>query len=267
MAIAANEHGSRLVQTLLSGEAMRALLLSLLSLLFLSTACGDDGATSPDASSDSPDAATVDAEVDPTPDAAPVPPDAGPETLCGRLCATILTCFDEGGGGEECEAGCSADLADCSLDELGSLDSCSTLGCEEIVDCIVAVPCIDEGGKGGGCGDGTCDPDEDCAFCPDDCGACVCGDTTCSPGECATCAGDCPGGCVCPHDTCTAGELLDPGCDPCVGQVCAVDDYCCTTEWDGTCVGEAQKICGKDCGVEPPPVDGGVPDVDAMPSP
>lgn len=260
---------------------MRALPL-LPFLLSLLAACGDDSSTSPDANDPgSPDASTaIDAEP-PPPDAEP---DAGPETLCGRLCATIMTCFQEGPGGD-CEAECGADLADCSLDELNTLDGCSSLGCDTIIDCIIAVPCIDTG-KGGGCGDGSCDPDENCGLCPGDCGACVCGDTTCSPGECATCATDCPGGCVCPHDTCTVGELLDPGCDPCVGQVCAVDSYCCENDWDGTCVGEAETICGKDCPdvcgdgicapgeegtcpqdckVEPPPVDGGVPEVDAAP--
>jgi hypothetical protein len=241
---------------------MRALPLLLLSLLFIGSACGDDGGASPDAST-TPDGTAIDAASE-IPDAEPVPPDAGPTTLCGRLCAVIESCFEEGGGGKGCEDGCSEDLADCSLDELNTLDGCSSLGCKEIFECITAVGCVDTG-KGGGCGDGTCDPDENCGFCPEDCGACVCGDSTCSPGECATCAGDCPGGCVCPHDTCTVGELLDPGCDPCVGQVCAVDDYCCTTSWDETCVGEAQDICGKDCGVAPPPPDAGVPDVDAMP--
>ena len=42
------------------------------------------------------------------------------------------------------------------------------------------------------CGDTTCDPIEDCASCPDDCGSCEirCGDLVCDPGE--TCAGECP---------------------------------------------------------------------------
>lgn len=263
---------------------MRALPLLLLSLLLVTTACGDDGGAGTDASA-TPDGTEIDAASEP-PDAMPDPdPDAGPTSLCGRLCATIMTCFEQGPGGE-CEGECSADLADCTLDELGTLDGCSTLGCEQIFDCIVAVPCVDTG-KGSSCGDGTCDPDESCGLCADDCGACVCGDSTCSPGECATCAADCPGGCVCPHDTCTAGELLDPGCDPCVGQVCAVDSYCCENDWDETCVGEAESICGKDCpdvcgdgvcapGEEstcpqdckvepPPPEDAGVPEVDAAP--
>lgn len=47
------------------------------------------------------------------------------------------------------------------------------------------------------CGDATCNPVEDCANCPTDCGACeVCGDSVCSPSEtCSSCPGDCG---VCP---------------------------------------------------------------------
>jgi len=44
------------------------------------------------------------------------------------------------------------------------------------------------------CGDGTCDDDEDCGTCEDDCGACgpVCGDGICDIGEtCSTCGADC----------------------------------------------------------------------------
>jgi cysteine-rich repeat protein len=44
------------------------------------------------------------------------------------------------------------------------------------------------------CGDGTCQPNEDCAICPSDCGACTgtCGDFHCNSGETATnCPSDC----------------------------------------------------------------------------
>ena len=44
-----------------------------------------------------------------------------------------------------------------------------------------------------GCGDGTCDYDEDCVTCPQDCGECVCGDGVCdAPVEdCVNCPEDC----------------------------------------------------------------------------
>jgi len=29
--------------------------------------------------------------------------------------------------------------------------------------------------------------------------------------------------------------------------VCAIDDYCCDSEWDGICVNEAQDECGANC--------------------
>jgi hypothetical protein len=55
------------------------------------------------------------------------------------------------------------------------------------------------------CGDGTCDTDENCSTCPDDCGTCgaECGNGTCESGEdCSTCPGDC--------GTCGGG---DGGCE------------------------------------------------------
>jgi len=34
-----------------------------------------------------------------------------------------------------------------------------------------------------------------------------------------------------------------------VTQVCGSDPYCCTTSWDGVCVGEADTLCGAGCSV------------------
>jgi hypothetical protein len=242
---------------------MRA--LPILSILFVVlAACGGENPTNPDASGgdDDPDAMSI------VPDAAPVPPDAEPNStdpavVCVVLCGTIQQCFGGGGGpDEECVTFCNKDLADCTTEQVGTLAECADVGCRGLIDCVTAVECIDDGGKGSECGDGTCDPDEDCGTCAEDCGACVCGDSVCNLGECASCETDCPGGCVCPHDTCTVGEVLDPGCDSCVGQVCDVDSYCCETEWDGICVQQANSICGKECEIATPP-DGGVPEVDA----
>jgi hypothetical protein len=84
---------------------------------------------------------------------------------------------------------------------------------------------------GGSCGDGVCDDEsESCETCPVDCG------------ECGTCE----------HPLCEAGGPLDPGCDECVADVCAVDSFCCDVEWDDICIGEAEQICGIDCGGAPP---------------
>jgi hypothetical protein len=44
------------------------------------------------------------------------------------------------------------------------------------------------------------------------------------------------------------GTALTAGCDgtTCVDQVCALDDWCCTNEWDEFCVEKAEAIveCG-----------------------
>ncbi len=62
---------------------------------------------------------------------------------------------------------------------------------------------------------------------------------------CTVCGGD-PGDCCVPNGT--------PGCnDPdCEAAVCAVDAFCCETEWDTVCADEAEEVCAE-C-VPPPPV-------------
>ena len=69
---------------------------------------------------------------------------------------------------------------------------------------------------------------------------------------CPTVINDCvgnPGGGegTCDHDTCTEGGPLAPDCGTCAAAVCAVDDYCCTTAWDATCVGEVADNCAGGC--------------------
>ncbi len=130
------------------------------------------------------------------------------------------------------------------------------------------------------CGDGVCDVTEDCNTCPGDCGACgACAHDKCATGvaltsgcdPCVTqiCAVDsycctsswdsvcvdevlsvcglsCAGG-ACAHDKCVTGVALTSGCDPCVTQVCAVDDFCCNTDWDSICVDEVLSVCGLSC--------------------
>jgi len=54
--------------------------------------------------------------------------------------------------------------------------------------------------------------------------------------------GPCPPS-ECPHDKCTVGAPLAPTCDACVSQICAVDVYCCNTEWDAICVEEVRTVC------------------------
>jgi hypothetical protein len=58
---------------------------------------------------------------------------------------------------------------------------------------------------------------------------------------------------ACDHPVCSEGVALVDGCDvppltdSCVGAVCAADSFCCTTSWDGLCVGAVDDICGATC--------------------
>lgn len=52
---------------------------------------------------------------------------------------------------------------------------------------------------------------------------------------------------ACAHLVCTAGVALANGCHACVTQVCAADAFCCSTSWDGLCVGEVGSVCGLSC--------------------
>jgi hypothetical protein len=194
---------------------------------------GEDGATGADA------APPGDAD---TPD-----PDGGSANItatCTALCAKGEECFDVDET-YDCVSGCIAELgAMCSADEIAKLAACAALDCDSFESCVYTVPCM---GMEEYCGNGVCaDTEEDCWSCPEDCGDCFCGDGTCSPGECATCTADCPDGCYC-GDVCKIGPAHDPSCGDCQAEICAVDSYCCEFEWDGTCVGEAETVCGKDC--------------------
>jgi predicted RNA-binding protein with TRAM domain len=93
-----------------------------------------------------------------------------------------------------------------------------------------------------GCGDGTCNADENCDECPEDCGSC-CGNGTCEPDygeDCGTCEDDC--GACCGNGTCEPGR--DETCDTCPDDCGA----CCG---NGTCEEEYDEDCGTcpdDCG-------------------
>jgi hypothetical protein len=49
-------------------------------------------------------------------------------------------------------------------------------------------------------------------------------------------------------DCCTDTNM--PGCEDAdiTACVCAIDDFCCSNEWDNLCAGKAQSECGLDCG-------------------
>ncbi len=56
---------------------------------------------------------------------------------------------------------------------------------------------------------------------------------------------------TCAHSMCVAGVKLTGGCDAagsnCATAVCAKDPFCCSTSWDGLCVGEVSSVCGLAC--------------------
>ncbi len=164
------------------------------------------------------------------------PADCGPcPGTCGDgICGAGETCAT-------CMTDCGTCTGTCTHDEclVGSLlvDGCSP--CVTAV-CDVDFFCCSVSW------DGLC-ASEAASICGEPCDA-ACGNGTCGRGEtCSTCPTDC-GSCACPHDVCTPGAALPSTCDPCVATVCAADAFCCTTTWDDRCIGEAEDLCGVDCG-------------------
>jgi hypothetical protein len=49
----------------------------------------------------------------------------------------------------------------------------------------------------------------------------------------------------CGHDECSAGGKLNSDCSSCASVVCNIDPYCCSTNWDDTCIQEAAQYCNK----------------------
>lgn len=48
----------------------------------------------------------------------------------------------------------------------------------------------------------------------------------------------------CDHDKCTIGGPLSSSSGACVASICAVDPFCCSTDWDSLCVREVRTVCG-----------------------
>jgi cysteine-rich repeat protein len=105
--------------------------------------------------------------------------------------------------------------------------------------------------SGPSCGDGTCDSDEDCSTCEQDCGICVpfCGDGTCDVNEsCSTCESDCGGPCasVCGNGVVESGEACDDGMTCEDGVWCSSSADCSS----GTCEIRGNDGCNLSCGIE-----------------
>lgn len=65
--------------------------------------------------------------------------------------------------------------------------------------------------------------------------------------NCTLDTSECFGELTCSHDVCTEGAALPSSCDECTQQVCDANPFCCTVEWDLTCISSAKKHCGQ-CG-------------------
>ncbi len=64
-------------------------------------------------------------------------------------------------------------------------------------------------------------------------------ETTCGSAECVD-----PD---CEHLVCETGDALTSTCHPCVTTICGLDAFCCSTSWDGICVGRVTSDCMLDC--------------------
>ncbi len=54
------------------------------------------------------------------------------------------------------------------------------------------------------------------------------------------CTEPCGGGSACSHKECDIGTALPSTCSNCAAEVCKIDPYCCTQEWDKICANNAK---------------------------
>jgi hypothetical protein len=236
--------------------------LGLLALLLAGTGCPDDPGMTP----------TTDTEADTTTttDGPPVTTTIDPDTTAGMETTEGETTQGETEGettegatteGAMCGNGMAEDGEDCDGEDLGGED------CESQ-----------------GFGGGALQCADDCTFDTSGCTKAVCGNDMADKGEACdgtdlggedcesqgfaggtlACLDDCSG-----FDTeaCTAGASncceANPGvmgCDDptCEADICALDDFCCGTEWDQVCADAATGADGNGnaCAVCPAPVCG-----------
>jgi hypothetical protein len=123
---------------------MRLMLASLLLV-----ACSKDPQAHSDASIVLVDAKVIDAAVDAAPDAPPDAPNMNVVTACMHICDALFVCLGQPTDAK-CYSECAADLADCSAEQVATVDACSTEECGDIegkdsplLTCVVGVSCID----------------------------------------------------------------------------------------------------------------------------
>ncbi len=175
----------------------------------------------------------------------------GCATACGCAGGLGACCLSAGQCAETDEGTCAAasgtwsagaTCADANGD--GTADACST---DFSTDCC-------HQGAAPGCGDAAC-------------GSCVCHNdpyccatawdalcVRCTNGGGCNGGGDCQATCGCPvlggccEPTPGIAGCLHAACEQCV---CAMDPYCCDSQWDVTCTSEAAGACAADCGCAP----------------
>ncbi|AFE07234.1 branched-chain amino acid ABC transporter2C amino acid-binding protein [Corallococcus coralloides DSM 2259] len=180
-----------------------------------------------------------------------IPDGCGGTLDCGS-CGTGATCTNNVCTGQTCaHSECTTGGA-----LTKSCSSCANTVCNADSYCCTTAwdsICVSEANQlcGSTCsGGGSCTPTtcaaqgKNCGSIPDGCGGTLnCG--TCASGS--TCSNNVCVAPACTHSECTAGVALPQGCSSCASTVCAVDPYCCSTYWDGTCVTEAKQMCGNTC--------------------
>ncbi|MHC4428801.1 MAG: DUF7901 domain-containing protein, partial [Planctomycetota bacterium] len=152
-----------------------------------------------------------------------------------------------GNGSYEATEGNDFDQAFCLNIELGSTLDCIDPICGD----PLAGPCDVANGSPGCsdlyCCDAVCSLDSFCcdtewdqscadqAFVGDGTGVC----------EVQECGGPGTGDCFVANGTPYCEDVCDgQPCTGCCDVVCTLDPFCCDTEWDGICVGEAEDLCG-----------------------
>lgn len=190
-------------------------------------------------------------------------------------CDGDLTKWCDTPEGPTCMIDCGEDSATCGWKAEGGFYACQAEATEDPsgtfpYDCIACDPACTEGQfcnagtcEACSCGTKQCGTDQcgvSCGTCTGEneicnamgmCEVCLpkcegknCGDDGCG-GTCGECASLCAGGVCYLTDGCAPEKLGVAGCAGCECEACAcaVDDFCCGTEWDGIC----QQICLFEC--------------------
>lgn len=190
-------------------------------------------------------------------------------SLCGSDYDTKLAVY----GGNNCPP---VNMLDCSDDDCGTgveqVQSRSEIPVTTGVEYLVRVGAFEDAEGTGrltiACNVDNCATSTNSCFAPTTTGQAGCSDDTCCAATCAldrfccdvtwdnTCAGEAQGVCngnflACDANAGSCGAADGTGgCDnlTCCNTVCLTDPFCCLTEWDATCVNEAESGCLLTCG-------------------